>query len=499
MNFLRGALILTAAGVAVKILGAVNRIWLSRLLGAEGIGLYQMAYPVYLLFAAVAGAGLPIAVSILVAEKLALGRQGELRQLLGRLLKLFLLAGVAAAVLVYAGAGFLVRSGFISDARAYYGIIAVLPAILLSFAVGVWRGFYQGYQLMMPTAVSQVAEQFGRVVFMLLLAYWRLPYGLEYAAAGAAGGAGVGAVAALLVLWGFRKALGEGQAEAMTDSPGRLMRRLVALVVPVSLANLTIPLNALLDMFFIPTCLLASGLGSREATREFGYLAGMAQPLILLATIPMSALVVNLVPAVVRERERAAEHIRTAVKMTLLLCVPAGLGMSALGGPLAMLLYAEPRAGGAMVHSGPAVILLGLLLVTNGALQGLGQIRWPFFNLLAGLALKIVLLSCWAGDIIECAWATNAHYALTLGLNLLALCYCRIGQCWRDWLKIAAVAGVMALAIGRIYPALSGCWGANGAAVAALLVAVGIYAAGIFGCRIVTVEEFGGRRKWLRK
>ena len=71
--FLKGALILTVAGIIVKIIGSVNRIFLSRLLGGEGIGLYQMAYPIYLLALSVSSAGIPVAISIIVAEKLALG------------------------------------------------------------------------------------------------------------------------------------------------------------------------------------------------------------------------------------------------------------------------------------------------------------------------------------------------------------------------------------------------------------------------------------------
>ena len=71
-KFLKGALILTVAGIIVKVIGSVNRIFLSRLLGGEGIGLYQMAYPIYLLALSISSAGIPVAISILVSEKAAL-------------------------------------------------------------------------------------------------------------------------------------------------------------------------------------------------------------------------------------------------------------------------------------------------------------------------------------------------------------------------------------------------------------------------------------------
>ena len=129
MNFLRGAAILTLAGVGVKVLGGVNRILLSRLLGGEGIGIYQMAYPVYLLFMAAAGAGLPIAVSILVSEKLAEGDHVGVERLWGSLAKFLAVAGALLAVAVFVGAKYFISNGWISDSRAYTGILALLPAI----------------------------------------------------------------------------------------------------------------------------------------------------------------------------------------------------------------------------------------------------------------------------------------------------------------------------------------------------------------------------------
>mgnify|MGYP002233781975 CR=1 FL=1 len=105
------------------------------------------------------------------------------------------------------GAGWLVESGFVRDPRAYYGLIALTPAVFFSTILASFRGYFQGYQMMTPPAVSQILEQFTRVVTMVVLAYCLLPYGLEYAAAGAAFGAVPGAITGLIVLSFFFRRL----------------------------------------------------------------------------------------------------------------------------------------------------------------------------------------------------------------------------------------------------------------------------------------------------
>ena len=180
-KFLRGAMILTIAGLLVKVIGSVNRILLSRLLGGEGIGLYQMAYPVYLLLLSISAAGIPVAISIIVAEYLAQRDYANVRQVFRVSLRLMAVVGLVLAAALVMAAGWLVENGVIKDARAYYALLALTPAIFFATILASFRGYFQGHQLMTPPAVSQIVEQFIRVVTMVVLAYVLLPYGLEFA------------------------------------------------------------------------------------------------------------------------------------------------------------------------------------------------------------------------------------------------------------------------------------------------------------------------------
>ena len=117
-KFLRGAMILTMAGLMVKVIGSVNRILLSRLLGGEGIGLYQMAYPVYLLLLAISSAGIPIAISIIVSGYLAKDDYRSARRVFSVSLRLMACVGAVLALLLFIAANYLVDSDIIRDGRS---------------------------------------------------------------------------------------------------------------------------------------------------------------------------------------------------------------------------------------------------------------------------------------------------------------------------------------------------------------------------------------------
>ena len=145
-RFMKGTLILTAAGLMVKILGSVNRILLSRLLGGEGIGLYQIAYPLYLLLVALSSAGIPAAMSILIYRRAAAGGRQGARRILGISAGLVALAGVAFAGLAWALVPWLIDGGIVKDGRARLAMLALVPAIGLSIPAACLRGYFQGFQ-----------------------------------------------------------------------------------------------------------------------------------------------------------------------------------------------------------------------------------------------------------------------------------------------------------------------------------------------------------------
>lgn len=482
-KFLRGAMILTLAGLMVKVIGSVNRILLSRLLGGEGIGLYQMAYPVYLLLLAISAAGIPVAISIIVAGFLAQKDYANVRQVFRVSLRLMACVGAVLAVCLVLAAGWLVDAGVITDARAYYSLIALTPAIFFATILASFRGYFQGHQLMTPPAVSQIVEQFIRVVTMVVLAYVLLPYGLEYAAAGAAFGAVPGSLTGLVVMGCFyryyRKQWQVEQVPAAELVRSRvLIKRLLLLALPVSCANILVPVTSSIDVLLVPGRLIDSGLSVEQATAQFGYLAGMAQPLLLMATIPTMSLATSLVPAVseafaLNKWQIIEQKAATAMKLCCLITVPASVGMWVLAEPISRLLYGTAKAGVAIMHSAPAICLLGLQQVTTGMLQGMGHTNLPMLNMLIGIAAKLVAvlqLTNAEYGIAGAAWATNINFGVTALLNIIALYKLSIRFSWLSIAKIIAAAAVMGAVAVEAHVLLGGASPAL-ATIAAMLAA----------------------------
>lgn len=469
-RFLQGTLILTIAGFVVKAIGSINWILLSRVLGGEGIGIYQMAFPIYLLSLQLSSAGIPIAISILTAEKLARFDYRGAQKVFKLSFYLLFATGLLFSILMWFGADWLISSGYIIDDRAYLALLALAPAIFFVTLISCYRGYLQGWQLMTPTAVSQIIEQLLRVVVMLGAAYMLLPYGLGAAAGGASMGAGIGAFGALLVLMYYYYKLPKSpedahkQPEGPGESSGSIIKRLIKLAIPISLASLMLPLVANLDLFIVPRRLEVAGFTTSQATELFGYLTGMAVPLINLATIITAALATSIVPAISNANatgDKKGVYYRTAgaMRITFMSTVPFTLMLYVLAEPVVSVIYNAPRAAEATQITAIAIFFLGMHQVTTGVLQGLGKPTLPVINMGIAAISKVFLnwnLTAlpWLG-ISGAAYATVADIGVAALLNLIWIkkytgYFLDFSLLWKN--IISAI--VMGVAMFFLYPPL---------------------------------------------
>lgn len=403
-KFLKGTLILTASSIVVKIIGSLNWIILSRVLGGEGIGLYQMGFPIYLMAITVSSAGVPVAISIITSEKLAKKDYRGAKRVFTVSLRLLLLTGLFFSSALFFGADFLINQHIIRDARAYYSIIALAPAVFFVTFLASFRGYLQGWQIMTPTATSEVVEQLTRVITMLVFADLFMPYGLAYAAGGASMGAGVGAICALLVLmWFYRrlkkrlqKEMEEQDTNVPQESAGHIIKRLLRLALPVSLTSLMLPIGANLDLLIVPQRLEVAGFNVRHATELFGYLTGMAVPLVNLATIFTAAMTISLVPSISESKAlhnlaAIREKIRIAFRVAMIITFPCFMGLYFLGEKVASLIYNAPKAAGAIETMSIGILFLGMHQISTGILQGLGKTSIPVMNMILACIIKVLL------------------------------------------------------------------------------------------------------------
>ena len=490
-KFLKGTLILTVSSIVVKVIGSLNWIILSRVLGGEGIGLYQMGFPIYLMAITLSSAGIPVAISIITAEKLAQKDFLGAKRVFNVSLRLLFVTGLVFASALFFGAHWLIDNHWIRDSRAYYSIIALAPAVFFVTFLASFRGYLQGWQIMTPTAASEIVEQLMRVVTMIVFANMFMPHGLAYAAGGASMGAGVGAFCALLVLMWFygrlkqklKADLQQQNPLATRESARAIISRLLRLALPVSMSSLMLPVVANLDLLIVPQRLEAAGFHISQATEFFGYLTGMAVPLINLATIFTAAMTISLVPAI--SESRALNDVfgiraktRTAFRVALIITCPCFVGMYKKKKKIAALIYNAPGAADAIQTMSVGILLLGLHQISTGILQGLGRTSIPVINMILAAAVKVFL--SWTLTAIPtlgikgAAMATVVDFGLAAVLNMIFIYkYTGFALSFSGVFKPAVSAAAMGAAVyGVITLAVS--WGAW-AIFAAIAVAVPVY------------------------
>ena len=502
-SFLKGTFILTIAGIVVKVIGSLNWIFVSRVLGGEGIGLYQMAFPIYLLALSVSTAGVPVAISIITAERVALKDIIGARRIFRLSMGLMFVTGLFFSVLTYFGAQWLIDWHFIRDSRAYSSVVALAPAIFFVTILASSRGYLQGWQRMTPTAVSQIVEQIFRVITMILFANLFLPWGIEYAAAGASLGACAGAITGVIVLvyyhWKLERDIIRDYGQPLEPvnedvkriSSFKIIKRIFALALPVSAASVMLPIVSNLDLLIVPARLEAAGYNVHEATELFGYLTGMAVPLVNLATILTASLAVSIVPAIaeakaLKDTVRSFNQTAAALRISNFICFPAFIIVLMLDVPISSIIYNAPGAGPAVWVSSFSIVLLGIHQVTTGVLQGLGHTSIPMMNMILAAVVKVILNWVLTAQpslgIMGAAWATVADIGLAAILNLYFLHkYIGYKMELRQVLKTIVSAGVMAGAVYYSYHYILAYTAAN---------ALATFSAVFIGCIVYLVVLF---------
>jgi len=493
-KFLKGTMILTISSIVVKVIGALNWVILSRVMGGEGIGLYQMGFPIYLMAITVSSAGIPVAISIITAEKLAKQDYWGAQRVFHVTLRLLFCTGVFFSLCLLFGARFLIDYHWIRDARSYYSIIALAPAVFFVTFLASFRGYFQGWQIMTPTACSEITEQAIRVVTMIVFSYLLLPRGLAYAAAGASMGAGAGAFCGLLVLFFFYHRLKKKfhlealkqNVEATVEPAMAIIKRVVVLALPVSMSSLMLPIVSNLDLLIVPARLEVAGYTVSQATTLFGYLTGMAVPLVNLSTILTAALAISLVPAISESRVLQdfvgiKEKVKTAFRVAAMITIPCSVGLFVLGEKVAGIIYNAPGAASAIEIMSVAIFLLGLHQVSTGILQGLEHTTIPVVNMIIAAACKVILNWTLTAQpnlgIMGSSWATVADIGVAAILNLFFIYkYTQFSLPLKELLKTVVAAGIMGAAVvGFLRVTTSwGAWNILGSMILAVPVYAGV-------------------------
>nr|WP_240702848.1 stage V sporulation protein B [Cohnella luojiensis] len=449
-SFIQGAMILLAAGLLNRILGFVPRIALPRMIGAEGVGLIQLVYPFTIVLLTLIAGGIPLAVAKLVAEADSKHDQRAVSRILKIAVWLSLSISLVAAVICY-GLSEFIATKIMTDSRVHAAFIVMIPVLPLVALSSVWRGYFQGKQNMIPTALSQTAETVFRIILTLLFAWMFLPYGLAMAAAGGVLGMVAGECAGLIVLWiqfaRDRKKPSETlpeHANLMTKAAfGRgksYLRELLNTAVPVTGSKMIGSLSYLLESILTVRSLTIAGIAAAGATAQYGALQGMVIPLLLLPGALTYSLAVSLVPSLSEAASRgdwATIHIRLhqSMRLAVVTGAPFVVLMGLLAGPICTLLYGNDSMADMLRWMAPLAIFLYMQAPLQAALQALNRPGTALFNTFAGAAIKLILIA---------QLATNPHFGI-LGA-VIAISVNMVLVTLLHWISVARFTGF------RMYP-----------------------------------------------
>ncbi|MFW6389688.1 MAG: putative polysaccharide biosynthesis protein [Halanaerobiales bacterium] len=400
-SFIEGAVILSAAGLIAKIMGFGYRIVLPRVIGDKGVGLYQLAYPIYTTLLVVSRSGIPVSLAKLISDRIAKEERKAAFKIfrVGRIMSIIIGASFLLLMVILARP---IINFLEWDSEAIYPVLAISPAIFFVSIMATYRGFFQGLQDMVPTAYSQVIEQLIRMTTMIILVILLIPYGPGLGAAGATFGAVTGSIAGLLTLlyiynkrknkiWKFVQ-IGS-QVEIDTK---KIIRDIASLGIPVTIGALVLPIMNFVDAAIVPQRLIVAGFRSSRALELYGQLSGMAMVLVNFPTIITISLAASLVPSIseafaLKESLTIKKRTEAALKLTILIGLPSAVGLFILAEPLTGIIFDNFEAAIPLRFLAWGVLFITLQQTSSAILQGIGKTGIPALNLFIGAIINAII------------------------------------------------------------------------------------------------------------
>lgn len=372
---LAGTLLLTATGLFSQVVGFFYRIVLSRLIGAETMGLYQLVMPVYSMLMSLTAVGFTVAVATLSARSHALGDEGAVRSLLKRALGCFFLVAVPLGLIVVLASD-PISVYLIGDARTRTGVVLLVPCMLLTGVENLHKHCFYGIGRVQPPAASETAEQLvraGAVIGLLLLL---TPRTKEQTVGVIVLGMVVCEVCSALTLTVlFQKHWKKHPPEEPREHYSA--RRLFSIALPVGATSLLGTLLGAANSVLIPARLVAGGADASAAMASFGVICGMTLPMLALPTGFVGALCLVMVPDLARrtargDRTAAGGFLDRVLSATSLLMAPAMALLTVIGPTVGRMLFREQGAGDYILWLAAGTLLTCWQSVLSGALNGLG-------------------------------------------------------------------------------------------------------------------------------
>lgn len=524
-NYLVQGTILVIASFVARAIGMIYRIPLTRILGPQGNAYYSTANEIYSIILMISSFSLPLAVSKLVSERLHKGQKKNAHRVFICALKFGLLVGGIMSVLTFALSGIITK--FMKFEMASFALRVLSPAIFLYAIVGVLRGFFQGHETMIPTAVSQVIEQIVNAFVSVAGAAILVSYGTKlgetkgndsmgpaFGAAGGTLGTVVSITVALLFLLFiyisyqrvFRRQMKRDHTKRL-ESDRTIYTALIVTILPVVLSTVIYNISTVIDQGIFGTIMS----GQEYSEKEYSTVWGIFVEFKVLMNVPLSiasclapSVVPSLTASMLDEDYRAAGiKVRDSIRYTMVFTIPCAVGLAALASPVMQLVYGDSSvlAAGIMQSGALMIVLYALSTLTTGILQGLGEMQKPLIHSAVALVLHIIVLVLmlnFSGMNIYSVVYANIFFALVICLLNAWSIRQTIGyrqELIRTFIIPILVSGIMGLAAYGVYRLFALFAGVLVSTIVAILVGMIVYVVLLVKLRGITEREIRGMPK----
>ncbi len=446
-SFLFSAIILAVGGILAKIIGAFYKIPLTNILGANGMGVYYLIFPIYSLFLVISSSGISIAVTKLIAtERKLRNRENEIKIFNSGLIFSFGVSFILSLIILFFARDISIMQG---NENAYLGYMVIAPAIICASLISILRAYFQGVENFVPTSFSTIVEQIVKLIFGLFLSIRFLNYGIEYAVVGAVLGVTISeffAMVLLLINFYFYKKrekdylisnrsknksqsvflfynpkvfksknLKKGKIEkgkwnenkkSLDLTKKQAFLKVLKYSLPATLSSFVIPATTFIDSFMVINILVGSGFSSSMSTSLYGLTTGVVGSLISLPVLLVSSLSTAIIPNLSgtyasEEKRVVEERVAFFIKITWLIALPlfayfliySNEIVSVLfGGGLSFKGFDELAFASKLMMIGSVeIVYYAFLLTFIAILQAINKPIIPMICLLIGLGFRTLL------------------------------------------------------------------------------------------------------------
>ncbi len=407
--FVNGVLILTISNILVKAIGLLFKIPLHSLLGDTGMGYFNAAYTIYTAFFMISTAGLPVAISYMISRSRAAGNFRQVKKIMRIAFAVFFAIGTVGSLAMLLGADFFANT-LTEFPDSKLCILAIAPTLFFVCLTSAFRGYFQGHQIMWPTAVSQLLESLGKLLIGILLALWSIGEGhpLPETAAWTIFGLTVGVFVGMAFIWVTKLLYKTDKVNAEYALPNSdslpiertrtLLKELVVMAVPVTLSSSVMSLANLIDLTVIARRLQDIGFTPDGASTLYGNYTTLAVPLFNLIPVlvyPIGYSLVPMITALLVKKEKAESQrvMTSSLKTATILSMPCTVGLAVLAEPILTLIYGSKNLLAKYTAEGNALLSDPMYMAHIGETTTSASLAAPLLSILALSSFLVCMLA----------------------------------------------------------------------------------------------------------